>query len=208
MTLIITTVCRDGICVCADKRRTIRFSDGRVVREDSLYKIYKFKDIPLIIFNHAVNIINGKWWDILCSEYENSQRWENKDFRSIVDDFKQFIEDDVLSELSSNELSNAIGFVICGKTPYDSAFMVYELFWGPDFERKSHDGIVRTGDGSKYLNRLFDNCPEMNTVKYWRNKGLDEAKEEVVRLFALAVEEKKRVNGEEFSDGFDIDTVP
>ena len=86
MTLILTAICKDDICVCADTRYVDKkWTDGF---KDGFDKLYKFKTYPLIIFNHGVNKFGEKYWDDFCLEYEKSEDWRNKDLKSISEDLK------------------------------------------------------------------------------------------------------------------------
>ena len=60
MTLIIAGICKNSVCICADKRRTIKHTNAPTEKKDDQYKIYKFATFPIIIYNHGINEINGK----------------------------------------------------------------------------------------------------------------------------------------------------
>jgi hypothetical protein len=214
MTLILIALCKNGICVCADRRYKIRDSNGLVRFEDNHNKIFKFEKIPFLVLNHGVNSIKNKDWRAYCSEYEESDRWNGKDQFQITNDFKSFVESDVVEELNThnNGEKYAVGFLLCGKTPLDSKFKINELFWlidsdGIKFEILRHRCFVKTGDSKKYLDFFLKNNPEINTEKYW--KGLDptKTKRELIKVFNVAVDEKKRLNGDDFSNEFDIEGI-
>lgn len=225
MTLILTTLCKRGICVCADKRNRT-WNGGQKKHEDNLNKIYEFKNTPLIIFNHSINKFSGKPWDRLCSEYENSGRWRNKDLIQIAEDFKDFVEDDIHAELKRNEknkqlinspdFNNTVGFVLCGKGLGDSKFKVKELFWSLNSNRKLHcqpkrhkGGLVRTGIGIKYIEGYIRQSEggKLDTIPYWKGIKVANAKKELERLFNIAVAEQKKQGGDDFSDTFDIKCI-
>ncbi len=214
MTLILTALCKNGIYVCADRRRQIKRTNSLVENQDNFNKIYKFKNIPLIIYNHGLNQFNGKFWNVYCSDFERSKGYKGKNLKKIVNDFKNLIESDVLLQLERNkqEMSNlmdvhAAGFVLCGKTAYDSKYSVYELFWSPDLTLCHHKGIITgSGVGYKYSKNYVEQNIDLIASGFLKPNST-EAKNELIKLFNIAIKEKKRLGGEEFSDEFDIDSV-
>lgn len=213
MTLILTALSKNGICVCADRRNTKPDS----THENSLYKIYLFKNIPLIIFNHGVNKFNNKSWNEYCSEYEKSGRWENHNLYEISDDFKKFVEKDIELELQRNfhkglTKYTTTAFDFCGKTVYNVNFKRYELFWTYDsgglrLERPPLGKLVLSGDGKNYLKSYLDKNGNINKDRYWENLDITQAKNELERLFSVAAKEQKRLVGNEFSDEFDFECI-
>jgi hypothetical protein len=219
MTLILTAIYKNGICVCADKRRTT-WNNGTPNHEDNLNKIYKFNDIPLIIFNHGINEFKNKPWNEFCIEYENSGRWKDKKFFQIVDNFKNFIERNIHIDLISNKqyenkltgFTNKTGFVFCGKTEKDNKFEINEFFWslGSNDELicKTYpykEGYIISGLGEKYLKiylKIMGN--KLNNSSYWKKLNDIQVKKELQKLFIAAATEKRKQNGDEFSDIFDI----
>lgn len=217
MTLILTALCKNGICVCADKRSRT-WTDGVLRRtEDNLNKIYKFNNTPLIIFNHGVNKFNNKLWREFCSDYESSSRWRDKVIELISEDFKNFIEDNVVRQLEHNirnmpNVSNIqqAAFVLCGKNVDNNNFEFYELYWSPEFTAISWKDtrLVCSGEGyDKYLKQYLIDNSQSNTVQFWGAKNTTQAKEELKKLFSIAVEERKRLGGDEFSDNYDIECI-
>lgn len=182
MTLILTALCKDGICVCADTRYVDqKWNKGF---KDGFNKIHKFEFYPLIIFNHGVNKFNNKYWDELCSEYEQSSQWLSKGLIQIADDFKNFIKDDVESELKKGKAqSNVSGFVLCGKTPDDTKFKIKELYWSLNSKGVSFkpilwkNNIIGTGTGyERYLHDLMKADEKMNKDKYWKSMNINRVK--------------------------------
>jgi hypothetical protein len=201
MTLILTAIYRDGICICADRRYVI-IENGVKRFEDNHHKIYKFRSMPsLAIFNHGINKINGKYWDSICSDYEKTSRYKSKDLKSITDDFKNFIEDDVLRELDRDKYDSKIGFDLCGKTPLDLKFAVYELFWEPRLNSQDWCGprLIITGDGKKFL----DGINEPN----WEELDSTRIKTALVNLFSIATNKQKSEGKQIFSENFDIECI-
>lgn len=220
MTLILTALCKNGICICADRRFQIKHNNGSVENRDDYHKIYKFTNNSLIIYNHGVNKFNDKYWDTYCSDYEKSNRWLGKNLKQIVDDFKDFIEKHVLLQLRFNiqDLAtltgvNASGFVLCGKTELDNKYELYDLFWDPSFKPFiwNTTGLVGSGDGYKtclhnYLLSLGRNA-RVNSIEFWGSLNIDEAKKELIKLFSLAVNKKVHSGVDNFSDQFDIEYI-
>lgn len=210
MTLILTTLCKNGISICADKRSKRQFDDGTIKYKDDLSKIYKLGNSGIVICNHGVNEIQGKSWITFCSEYEKLNRWRDKNELQILDDFKTYMESNIQQQLEDNFQHNrvgatTIGFIICGKTNFDSKFKINELFWSFDsdgihFESKRRYGLVRTGLGSKYLEKYINNNPFINTIDYWKKTNTSQAEKVLEKIFSIAVEEKKNLNEEEISD--------
>lgn len=206
MTLILTALCKDGICVCADTRYVDQKWDKGF--KDGFNKIHKFESYPLIIFNHGVNKFNNKYWDELCSEYERLNQWLGKGLIDIADDFRNFIKNDVESELKKGKAqSNVSGFVLCGKTPKDTKFKIKELYWslgsgGVSFRpiRWKHN-LIGSGVGyEKYLDSLIRGNEKLNKDKYWKKMKVTQAEKELKELFDIAVAEKNRRGEDEFSD--------
>ena len=214
MTLILTAITKKGMCVCADRRYKIIDSSGSVRTEDTHNKIFKFQNIPYVILNHGINKINGKDWKVYCSEYEVSDRWENKSHFQIVNDFKDFIKSSVEKELSryKDGKKHAIGFLLGGKPFSERKYKVNELHWllelnDVEFIIKKHQFFVITGDGKVCLETYLSNNPELLTDTYWRGFELNKAENELVKLFNLAVSEKPRLNNDGFSDDYDIEFI-
>jgi len=214
MTLILSTVCKNGICVCADKRNTRPNSTP----QDNLYKIYSFKKIPLIIYNHGVNKFNNKMWDEYCSEYENLNKWIHYKMSGICGNFRKFIEKNVDQELKKNSQNNLSDkyknsfFVFCGKTDNDTNLEIHELRWsygsdGLQFKREHLEKLVRSGDGKNYLDDYLERNKNIDMNDYWENLDTIQAEEELRKLFLEAVKEKNRLGGNEFSDDFDTKCI-
>lgn len=208
MTLILTALCEDGICICADKRYKIK-NNGLVKFEDNHNKIFKFRNNCILIFNHGINKFKNKSWEMFCSDYEKSDQWIGKNLCWIVEDFKNFIEDGIRDELKNNKLDNAVGFVLCGRTSCQYDFEIYELFWSFNsgdlhFLRNPHKGLVRSGDGKKYLDNCISKNKQYDTIEYWEKINTIQAENELKKIFSIAVEEQKRLNGDEFSEEFNI----
>lgn len=226
MTLILTAICEDDICVCADTRyEDKKWPEGF---RDGFDKIHKFNLYPLIIFNHGVNQFNGRYWDSYCQEYENSGGWKGKNLDVISEEFKKFIEPIVKQQLNFNiehwpSDSNVrkSGFVVCGKNNQNNRFEIYELFWEPQFKLPETypmypwSGEQRlNGFGTGYDNYLKDDLNRRtDTFVNWNTFNKRQIKGELERLFSIARDRKKAKEkedpngGKEFSDDFIIKSV-
>ncbi len=210
MTLILAALSKNGICVCADKRNV----RPNLAPQDNLNKIYPFERIPLIIYNHGVNKFNGKMWSEYCSEYKKLNKWIYYKFTGICENFRKFIEKYIYQELERN-FQNGLpvgytksGFVFCGKTDQDPRFRIRELIWtysnrGLELEKIPRGNIVLSGDGKEYLKSYLNENKEIFTNEYWEELNLVQAEDKLRDLFRIAVEEKNKVGGNEFSDNFD-----
>lgn len=207
MTLILSCICNDGICVCADRRRKWIYPNRLPTYEDNLHKIFKFQNAPVLIFNHGINLINNRFWLDYCLSYEQSTRWCNLQFVDLANDFKSYIERDILIELKRNTLDHNVGFVVCGRCNGDGNYRIIEFYWSPAYEQKTHRGIVISGTGSKYLNDFFRLNPHVFKVHYWENISRQVAMPELKRLFDIAVTAKNINKGDEFSDAYDADSI-
>ncbi len=214
MTLILTALCKNGICVCADKRNIVKRIGGNTIVSDNFRKIYQFNNKPLMIFNHGVNQFHNKYWNEYCLDYEKSDRWQNKSLKLVSEDFKNFIENDVRQQLLSNiqNLTEVSGirnsaFALCGKDSYNNNFEFYEFYWSPDLKRIywNDTRLICSGEGfDKYLKDYLININQKYTVEYWGTINTVQAKEELKKLFSIAVDKKKQLHGDEFSDDFDL----
>ncbi len=215
MTLIITALRNDGACVCADRSN----KKPNNVFEDNLYKIYLFKDIPLIIFNHGINKFNGKSWEKYCSDYESSSRWTKRNLHEISNDFQEFIKEDVEEELKKNFLNGLTDYTVsafdfCGKTAYDTNFKIYERAWSYDangvkLQIPSLGKFVLSGDGKDYLSDYLSKNENFNKDNYWANLSIDEIKDRLKNLFEIAIKEQKQkhLSKNIFSETYDIKCI-
>lgn len=218
MTLILTALCKNGICVCADKRNRT-WGSGTTVNVDNLKKIFRLRNTPIIIFNHGVNKFNGKFWDVFCAEYEQAGRWENKSLEDIALDFREFIEAELLRQLSQNArnfLGNASvttsAFVICGRDLHSGRFEFYELFWSPAyyFTSWTDTRLIGSGEGyKKYLENYLQNNPQenVNSIEFWGCIDTTQALEELKKLFSIALNSQKTDNGDDFSENYDTESI-
>ena len=204
MTLILTAVCKDGLAVCADKRRTVKTAQSTKYYDD-LDKIYCFADIDVVVFNHGINVICGRDWRSYCSDFESTCKSKNVSFDELVDDFKSFVEPHIQKELQANKFDDAVGFVF-GAAEDKGIPIVRELFWkrSSQMEDIRHRGLVRTGIAAKYLNRYLTEHADVNSVGYWARRSTSEAISQLKQLFEEALKRRDDESGKEFSETFDI----
>lgn len=161
--------------------------------EDNLNKIFRFKDIPIIIFNHGVNKVNNKFWDTYCSDYELSNKWKGKSLKEIALDFKEFVEKELLRQLSQNAINfpgnknvTVSAFVVCGKDLSNNRFEFYELHWSHklSFSSWADTRLIGSGEGyEKYLDDYLRKHPQSNSIEFWGSIDTTKAKEELKKLF-------------------------
>lgn len=218
MTLILSSVCSDGICVCADKRYKKTDSNGIVRLEDNHYKIHSFQKIPYVILNHGINEICGKDWKMYCQEYEDKGSWVDKNHFQIVNDFKEYIEEFVKKELDryGDTKKHAVGFLLGGKPSLENKYKMSELHWlregritkscttSPIHTCKKDNLIITGNDDIKaYLIRYVENrLSDYSKMSKTRN-----AKEKLIDLFDLAVKEKQEPDDKDYSDEYDIEVI-
>lgn len=213
MTLILTAICKDGICICADRR--YKYDNG--LTEDKHKKTYKFQGITYVIAHHGLNEIDGKDWKTYCSEYEASGGWKNKSHFSIVNDFKDYMEDYVRKELSRHKdrEKNAMGFLLGGKQSTENKYKVSEIHWlrnnnetefklSPIHTNKKEPLIV---SGSDWIKDYLKEYTEANPDQYKIIPKLKQAEKILNDLFEIAVTEKQKRKSGDFSDERDIEFV-
>ncbi|MBU4380622.1 MAG: hypothetical protein ABII16_01390 [Patescibacteria group bacterium] len=196
-----------------------KHKNGTVVLRDDLYKIHKFRNFPLVIYNHGVNKFGEKSWKTLCSDYEASNRWDYKNLEQISEDFRGFVNMDVGSQLISNlnnfhkdEDLRMSFFNLSCKNTQKNRYEMLELCWSIDsggvhFKSDLHRGFIRSGDGKKYLEEYIKSKNEIGSLNYWEGMNIRQAKDILTRSFFIAVNEKNLSGGNEFSDNFDIECI-
>ena len=207
MTLIITAICKDGVAVCSDKRRTVKNAQHTTFYDD-LQKIFRFTKVDVLAFNHGINRIRGKSWDAYLTDFEASSVSQGMSLSDLVTAFKSFMDAPISEELSANVFDENIGFVFCACPP-SSTPEVRELFWKKSIvtEDKTHRGLVRTGDGAHYLNQELQAHPNINTVEHWAELSVEDGLSQLEALFNAAITARLQQGGKEFSDSFDSDTL-
>ena len=207
MTLVIAATCQDGVVVCADKRRTLKKATHATYIDD-LYKLYRFKNVNVLAYNHGINRIRGKDWESYLSKFESTQVEPDIGLNELVEKFKIFMSGPVLQELATNTFDDATGFVFLAAPP-GSVPLVREIFWKKhvSLEDKLHRGLIRTGNGARYLDQYLMDHPEVNTVEHWEAISTDDGVEMLRNLFNEACKRRREQSGEEFSDTFDTGTM-
>jgi len=183
---------------------------------DGFDKIYKFNAFPLIIFNHGQNQFQGRYWDQYCLDYEQSDKWQGKELKTIAENFESFIEDKVKKQLTINKqcypddkAARCSGFVICGKNMQQNRYEIYEHFWNPEKaypKRYPWFGIRLNGFGIGYEKYLGDDkhLAKFNDQSTYIKANI---KNNLIELFILARKKKKDCKGVEFSDDLIIKSV-
>lgn len=199
MTLILAATCCDGIAVCSDKRRKCTTAE-RITYTDDLCKIYRFSTVDVLAYNHGINRILDRYWDRYLEDFEAAHAHVGMGFGDLVKQFKAFIGGSVLEELAGNRFADAVGFVFCAPQP-----AVRELFWKKDqpLIDRCHCGLVRSGDGARYLVEYLSGHPELNTVEHWSRLTIEAGLSGLIDLFGEARAERQRQGGQEFSDAYD-----
>ncbi len=207
MTLILTAVCRDGIAICADKRRTLKTDKGSQ-RFDDLHKIFRFSDSRTLAFNHAINRIVGTDWRTILTNFQELISPGDFLCGELADRFEKYLTDRVNQEINQNRFDDSVGFVFCAVRPKREP-EARELFWkrGRPIEIQSHRGLIRSGDGKKYLDDYISQNPRTNTVEYWQSLSVGEGTSKLCELFAVASDAQGCADGQEFSTSYDTDTI-
>lgn len=202
MTLILTATCKNGIVICADKRRTLK-SDVGTRYIDDLNKVFRFPRLGCVGFNHGINHICGITWEEYFRMFEANHLGDEILFDSVVDRFRDFMMVPVQQEFLRNRFDDSIGYVFAAWVASGHP-MVRELFWkrGCALEDKRHSGLIRSGNGKSYLDQFLKENPTFNSTEYWTSMDVAEGMKQLQRLASIAAQEKHRVGGCEFSDEF------
>jgi hypothetical protein len=97
-------------------------------------------------------------------------------------------------------------FVLCGKNSDSNDYEVHELSWSPEFSHLSWSNKELIGLGTGYKRYLEDYLVKNNQPS-WGTISLDQAKKELKGLFLVAVDKKRCLQGEEFSDDYNVDYI-
>lgn len=213
MTLILTALCKDGICVCADKMCKKTYPNKKPKFEE-IEKIYVCDAIPfsLFIYNHGINEFCGKTWKMFCDDYEKSDRWKDKNLEAIIDDFMKFIEKDVQTELN-RQPTKMTAFILSGEdlnTKHPYKYKCHELVWPKKYLSGQWNEPSFIGSGLGYEKCLMEhvnNHKQISQPKYWSSLVTNDACNELERLFSIAVKEQKRLKLKLFSDDYDIKSL-
>lgn len=118
MTLIAGAITKDGVVIRSDKRRTIRKSTGAVSHHDDLDKVYVSADKRRIIYNHGINLINGKSWRRLASAIDASLTASPPtDALMALNTAEAVVGGDASKEIAKNMIDEMTAFVVLFKDP-------------------------------------------------------------------------------------------
>jgi hypothetical protein len=205
MTLAITALCKDSAYVRTDRRSTTKTVSGTSSYQDSLNKILKSSDGRMLVYNHGINRIHGKDWRDLAQLIINSVAGSPiANIGSAMAKAEKLVGKDASAELATNTIHDMTAFVIIARTRPDR-IEAGELVWkkGEGCSRITHAGLIRSGDGIKYLSIP----PNMDTISHWAGLSFADAKAEVDALFKDALARQLAVKGEDFSGTYDEATL-
>lgn len=205
MTLIIAAISKNGVFIKSDKRGTVKHSSGSVQYNDDLKKVFVSSDKRTIIYNHGINIINGKSWLELAVKSANQiQQGKVSDIKKALDEVESNVSADVLIELSKNQLDDLCAFVVILKAR-GNKWCAGEIIWGrgQGVKKTPLGRFIWSGSGTKYL-RLSNKHKEDS---YWASIRLKEAKAQIDLLYAVAIKNQDSAQGHEFSPMCDDVTI-
>jgi hypothetical protein len=201
MTLIIAAICKNGVFIRSDKRRRVMDASGVIQYYDDMKKVFISPDKRTIIYNHGINIINGKSWYDLAIKSENDIRQDGAaDIDVALNKVANVISADVLAEISNNQLADFCAFVVILKTR-GNKWHAGEISWkrGQGVKKSRHGRFIRSGSGLKYFhpsNKQMGNA-------HWASIRISEAKVQIRMLYAAAIQNQSNAHGEEFSPTYD-----
>jgi hypothetical protein len=201
MTLIITAISKNGVFIRSDKRRTVKDSSGSIQRFDDIEKVFISSDKKTIIYNHGINIINGKsWYDLAIKSAKDIRHDGASDIDAALNKVEKAISADVLAKLSNNQLDDFCAFVVILKTR-SNKWRAGEISWirgqGP---KKSRLGrFFWSGSGSKYLRP----SKKQREDAHWASIRMREAQAQIEQLYTIAIKNQSNAHGDEFSLTYD-----
>lgn len=204
MTLVLAALCKNGVCVCADKINLRKYDDGRVEETYDRNKVFEFGN-GILIYNHGVNEFNNTSWEVYCSDFKKSGKWEKRSLFEMTCEFKKFIEDAIKVQLIDNHKnkrggSTCAGFVFLGKTPYDTNFKIYELWWNYDSSMDPSPtslekmGLVMSGDDKILLKNILSSRSKYIKTRYWKGLDIAQTRNKLEELFLAAFNEPDKKN--------------
>lgn len=201
MTLIIAAICKNGVFIRSDKRRKVINASGSIDCYDDMEKVFVSPDKRTIIYNHGINIINGKsWYDLAVKSAKHIRQNSAWKIDRALDIIENTISADVLEELSNNQFSALCAFVLILKTK-GKKWRAGEISWerGQDVKKSPRTRFIRSGLGTKYLH------PSNKQMKnaYWESIRIIEAKQQIGLLWANAIKNQSNAQGNEFSPSYD-----
>ena len=202
MTLIIASISKNGIFIKSDRRRMVMNSSGSVkYYNDDLGKVFVSQDKRIIIYNHGINMINGKTWIELAVKSANQiQQDKVSDINKALNEVEKIVSVDALIELSKYQHAYSCAFVVILKTN-GNKWVAGEIIWqlGQGVKKTPLGRIILSGSGTKHL-RL---SVKHNENSYWASISVTEAKTEIDLLYADAIKNQDSVRGNELSPTYD-----
>ena len=201
MTLIIAAISKNGVVIRSDKRRKVMDALGVIQYYDDMKKVFISPDKRTIIYNHGINIINGKSWYDLAINLESAIRQDGAaDIDTALDKIEEAVSAEALAEVSNNRLADLCSFVVILKTRANT-WQAGEIYWkrGEGVKRRRHGRIILSGLGSDYV-RISDKQWKND---YWASIGRSEAKVQIGMLYTTAIRNQNKAHGDEFSPTYD-----
>lgn len=201
MTLIITAISKNGAFIRSDKRRVVKDESGSIQRFDDMEKVFISPEKRTIIYNHGINIINGKSWHDLAVKSAKDIRHDGAaDIDASLNKVENAISADVLAELSNNQLADFCAFVVILKTRRNK-WRAGEISWsrGQGVKKSRLGRFIWSGSGSKY----FRPSKKQREDAHWASIRMSEAKAQIGGLYTIAINNQGNVHGDEFSASYD-----
>jgi len=181
MTLILTAICKDGTCVCADKRYKITASDGSVKYESSDRWVGK---------DHSQIVSDFKEF---IEEYVKKELARYKDNEKHAIGF--LLGGRPTSE-NNYKISEIHWLLEKGGIKFTPPDVIHT--------RKKNNLIFTGEDNIKdYLKKHV----ESNVAQYSKMSRAQRAGKKLTDLFNLAVKKKQKPDTEDFSDNYDVEIV-
>ena len=204
MTLIIAAISKNGVFIRSDKRRTVKNALGLIQCFDDMTKVFISSDKRTIIYNHGINIINNKsWYDLAIRSEKDIQHNGSTNIDAALDKIENAISADIQIELSNNQLDNLCAFVVILKTRSKSSnkWESGEISWrhGQSVEKSRRGRFLCSGSGTKYVRPNKKHKED----SHWASIRLIEAKMQIGKLYANAIQNQNNAHGNEFSPTYD-----
>ena len=202
MTLIITAISKNGVFIRSDKRRMVKDASGSIQRFDDMEKVFISPEKRTIIYNHGINIINGKsWHDLAIKSAKDIWHEGAAGINASLNKVENAISADVLAELSNNQLDDFCAFVVILKTRKNK-WRAGEISWsrGQGVKKSRLGRFIWSGSGSKYFR---PSKKQSEDAHYWASIRMSEAKAQIDGLYTIAINNQDNAHGDEFSASYD-----
>jgi len=196
-TLIITTICSDGVFIRSDKCNTIKHSKGPTEYRDDLNKVFVTDDRRIIIYNHGINRINRvSWREYATTLAAKLQQAPSTNLSAVLDLAAASLDQVVTAEVGRNKFDNFCAFVVIIKLA-DGRYHAGEvmLMKNQSVEKKPLGRFIRSGSGAKYVQPTVG----QKNDRHWSKLTVNEAKVEVAELYDAAVKAQAAAQDHEFS---------